>query len=78
MRYMKGNSLGYVNISLSCSGPTNPSSEPLELMLFDVGILFNDLLMADPFTVFHNLNSNLTHVVTLRIKSYVISLVYSK
>lgn len=47
-------------------------------MLFDVGVLFNDLLMADPFTVFHNMNSNLTLVVTLRIKSYVNSVVYSK
>lgn len=35
---------------------------PLELLLFDVGILFNDLLMANPLTVFHNMNSNLTHV----------------
>lgn len=51
---------------------------PLELLLFDVGILFNDLLMANPLTVFHNMNSDLTHVATLRIKSYVNSVIYSK
>lgn len=57
MRHMTGNSLGYVNICLSCSEPANPSQEPPGTLLFDVSILFGEVLRSkSSLTVFHNMN----------------------